>query len=182
MKQKPCAASLDVPHFAHVTARADPQVEQKECPDGLSDPQMLHVTIHSSIECERPAYRRRESVDQHPGDIRRPESNPPLGATLTHRGPGTTPPQRRRRLRMVDNQPSSGPRSSGTSTALRTNTSRATRSSTDAFVAASTTGAATPSAWARSQFGAVTHHRSPGTRPGNRYWGMGVERSFPMDR
>jgi len=54
--------------------------------------------------------------------------------------------------------------------------------STASCVAASTTGAATPSAWARAQLAAVTHHRSPGTRPGKRKAGTGVERSLPIAR
>lgn len=47
---------------------------------------------------------------------------------------------------------------------------------------ASTTYAAAPSLCARSQFAAVTHHRSPGTSPGNWYSGRGVDRSFPIRR
>ena len=35
---------------------------------------------------------------------------------------------------------------------------------------------------ARSQLTAVTHHRSPGCRPGNRYIGIGVDRSLPIER
>jgi hypothetical protein len=75
---------------------------------------------------------------------------------------------------------SSALRSGGTSTAWRLRTSSGTTSSTRSCVAASTTGAATPAIWARSQFGAVTHHLSPGFNPGNRYWGAGVTRSLPM--
>jgi hypothetical protein len=40
----------------------------------------------------------------------------------------------------------------------------------------------TPSPWARAQFNAVTHHRSPGTNPGKRYCGRGVVKSLPMPR
>ena len=50
------------------------------------------------------------------------------------------------------------------------------------WVEASTTGAAHPSSWARSQLMAVTHQRSPGTRPGKWYCGIGVPRSFPIER
>ena len=42
--------------------------------------------------------------------------------------------------------------------------------------------AAAPAAWARAQFTAVTHQRSPGTRPGKEYSGRGVDRSLPMLR
>ena len=53
-------------------------------------------------------------------------------------------------------------------------------SSARSWVEASTTKAAAPSRWARSQLTAVTHQRSPGTRPGKRYAGIGVVRSLPM--
>ena len=42
--------------------------------------------------------------------------------------------------------------------------------------------AAAPSWCARSQFAAVTHHRSPGISPGNMNCGIGVVRSLPMRR
>ena len=47
---------------------------------------------------------------------------------------------------------------------------------------AGTTGAAAPSRCARSQLAAVTHHRSPGTRPGKPNRGTGLLRSLPMRR
>ena len=50
---------------------------------------------------------------------------------------------------------------------------RAARCRGARWVEASTTGAAQPSSWARSQLTAVTHQRSPGTSPGNRYCGIG---------
>ena len=50
------------------------------------------------------------------------------------------------------------------------------------WVEASTTKAAAPSWWARSQLAAVTHQRSPGTSPGKRWRGIGVDRSLPIDR
>ena len=71
--------------------------------------------------------------------------------------------------------------SSGTSTAFWVRAESGTMSSARSWVEARTTGAATPSRKARSQFGAVTHHRSPGRRPGNRNWGAGVDRSLPID-
>ncbi len=49
-----------------------------------------------------------------------------------------------------------------------------TMSRARSWVDARTTGAATPSMWARSQLAAVTHQRSPGVSPGNPYCGMGV--------
>ena len=55
---------------------------------------------------------------------------------------------------------------SGTSTACSRNASSGTISSARSWVEASTTWAAAPSWWARSQLAAVTHHRSPGVRPG----------------
>jgi hypothetical protein len=73
-------------------------------------------------------------------------------------------------------------KSSGTSTLCSSRTSRGTTSRVRSWVDASTTGAAQPSWWARSQFSAVTHQRSPGRRPGNRYSGTGVNKSLPMER
>jgi putative transposase len=73
-------------------------------------------------------------------------------------------------------------RSSGTSTACSWSASRGTTSRVRSCVDANTTGAARPSWWARSQFTEVTHQRSPGSRPGNRYSGTGVNKSLPMER
>ena len=72
--------------------------------------------------------------------------------------------------------------SAGTSTEYCLSTSSGTISSARSWVEASTTGAAAPSRWARSQFAAVTHHRSPGTSPGKLNWGIGVDRSLPIPR
>src|SRR5579884_3558865 len=69
--------------------------------------------------------------------------------------------------------------SAGTSTAYSLSTSSGTNSSARSWVAARTTNAATPSAWARSHAWVVTHQRSPGVSPGKRYSGIGVLRSLP---
>ena len=60
--------------------------------------------------------------------------------------------------------------------------SSGTMSSARSCVEASTTNAAAPSSWARSQLTAVTHQRSPGTSPGKPYGGIGVDRSLPIER
>ncbi len=72
--------------------------------------------------------------------------------------------------------------SAGTSTEYCLSTSSGTISRARSWVEASTTGAAAPSLCACSQLAAVTHHRSPGTSPGNRNWGIGVDRSLPIRR
>ena len=72
--------------------------------------------------------------------------------------------------------------SGGTSTAYSRRISIGINSRARSWVDASTIGAAAPSSWARSQLMAVTHQRSPGTRPGNRYSGIGLLRSLPMPR
>ena len=77
---------------------------------------------------------------------------------------------------------SRAPASAGTSTEYWRSTSSGTISNARSWVEASTTGAAAPSRCARSQFAAVTHHLSPGTRPGKLNWGIGVDRSLPMPR
>jgi hypothetical protein len=75
---------------------------------------------------------------------------------------------------------SSAAASAGTSTEYFCSTTSGTISSARSWVEASTTGAAAPSWCARSQFTAVTHHRSPGVSPSNRNCGIGVDRSLPM--
>jgi hypothetical protein len=84
--------------------------------------------------------------------------------------------------RGLDGYSSRAPASAGTSTEYRLSTSSGTTSSARSWVDASTTGAAAPSRCARSQFAAVTHHRSPGTSPGKLNCGIGVDRSLPMPR
>ena len=70
-------------------------------------------------------------------------------------------------------------KSGGTSTACSRRTSRGMVSRERAWVAASTTGAATPSWYDWSQRAATTHQRSPGRRPAKSYSGLGVTRSLP---
>lgn len=72
--------------------------------------------------------------------------------------------------------------SDGMSTACSWSAASGTMLSTASLVEANTTGAATPSSWARAQFIAVTHQRSPGESPGKPYSGLGVDRSLPMRR
>src|SRR3981189_2612497 len=57
----------------------------------------------------------------------------------------------------------------GTSTACSRSAERGTICRANSWVEARTTCAPAPSLWARSQFAAVTHPRSPGTRPGKPY-------------
>ncbi len=68
-------------------------------------------------------------------------------------------------------QLANGPGSAGTSTECCCSAARGTTSSARSWVEASTTYAAAPSWWARSQLKAVTHQRSPGTSPGKPYCG-----------
>jgi AcrR family transcriptional regulator len=77
---------------------------------------------------------------------------------------------------------SSAAASAGTSTEYCLSTASGTISRARSCVDARTTGAAAPSWCARSQFTAVTHHRSPGTSPSNLNCGIGVDRSLPMFR
>ena len=78
--------------------------------------------------------------------------------------------------------PSNDPASGGTSTACSRRAASGTMSSARSWVDRRTTYAAAPSRCARSQFAAVTHQRSPGTRPSNPYCGAGVTRSLPISR
>ena len=50
------------------------------------------------------------------------------------------------------------------------------------WVAASTTGGATPASMASFHRSTHRHQRSPGRRPGNPHSGLGVDRSFPRAR
>lgn len=81
----------------------------------------------------------------------------PGGAPLPVTSPAPQPPY-----------PAKAPGSSGTSTACSRSTSSGTMSSARSWVEARTTNAAAPSSWASSQLAAVTHQRSPASRPGKR--------------
>ena len=59
---------------------------------------------------------------------------------------------------------------------------RVAHSSTHACVASSTTRGAASASNASTHRSAQRHHWSPGTRPANPYWGIGVDRSLPARR